>query len=82
MKKNLDESSYFILQEHTVLRHLDNLPKSQGQKPAEFTLADLKDVETSFSEVRVLYARIWSMEMLTLPNSLNQTQKSRDWSNN
>ena len=37
--------------EHAVLRHLDGLPESQDQKPAEFTLADLKDVDATFSEV-------------------------------
>lgn len=70
------------LQEHTVLRHLDNLPKTQDH-PAEFTLADLKDVETSFSEVMnpSHMRELWSMEMLTLPNSSRQTQRYRGWSN-
>ncbi|OJJ80520.1 uncharacterized protein ASPGLDRAFT_134461 [Aspergillus glaucus CBS 516.65] len=37
--------------EHPVLRHLDNLPETQDPKPAEFTLADTKDSEATFSEL-------------------------------
>ena len=40
--------------EHAVLRHLDDLPESQDQKPADFTLAGLKDVQETFSEVSFL----------------------------
>lgn len=46
-----------------MLRHLDNLPEAQGQKP-EFTLADVKDGEGTFSEVRFLHAEL-SMKKLT-----------------
>lgn len=40
-----------VSQEHPVLRHLDNLPETQDPKPAEFTLADTKNSEATFSEV-------------------------------
>ncbi|ODM16106.1 hypothetical protein SI65_08540 [Aspergillus cristatus] len=50
-KRSESERKRQMKNEHPVLRHLDKLPETQDSKPAEFTLADTKDSEATFSEL-------------------------------
>lgn len=58
-------TNLLVSQEHPVLRHLDSFPQAQDSKPSEFTLADMRDNDTTFSEVGYYERMIVTARMLT-----------------